>query len=135
MRKTLIAAVAATMLLGCGKDSTGPGDGNPNPDPKHYTITINGDAFDPDTLPVSSSTPVYIGDVIIWKVAEGDAGKHQITFTDVPNGVSINPTDTLMAAQTDSAIFLKPGTYKYTDVIDQGGGSRGSGVLIISPLP
>lgn len=135
MRKTLIAAVAATMLLGCGKDSTGPGDGNPNPDPKRYTISVNGASFDPDTLPVSASTPVYVGDVIIWKVAESDGGKHQITFTDVPSGVPTHPTDTLMATQSDSAIFLVPGTYKYTDVIDQGGGQKGTGVLIISPLP
>lgn len=135
MRKMLIAAVAATVLIGCGKDSTGPDGGNPNPDPKHYTITINGANFDPDTLPVSSSTPVYVGDIIVWKVDAADAGQHQVTFTDVPNGVSINPTDTLMATQTDSAIFLKAGTYKYADVIDQGGGAKGTGVLIISPLP
>jgi plastocyanin len=136
MRKTLIAAIAATMLLGCGKDSTGPGDdGNPNPNPQHYTITVNGGVFTPDTLPQSGSPPVYVGDVILWTVDDSDPGEHQITFTDVPGGVQTQPTDTLTAGLSDSTIFLKAGTYKYAEVIDQGGGVRGSGVLIVSPLP
>jgi plastocyanin len=130
MRKTLIAAIAATMLLGCGKDSTGPDTVNPNPDPQHYTITVNGDVFTPDT------TNALIGDVIYWEVASGDAGQHQITFTHVPTGVPTpSPTKTLTAGQRDSTIFLKPGTYEYEDLIDQGGGAKGSGVVTISPLP
>lgn len=129
MRKTIIAAVAATMLLGCGKDSTGPGDGNPNPDPQHYTITVNGAAFTPDT------TRALIGDIIYWEVAQNDPGQHQITFTQVPTGVPTpSPTKTLTAGQRDSTIFLKQGSYKYEDLIDQGG-SKGSGVVIVSPLP
>ena len=129
MRKTIIAAVAATMLLGCGKDSTGPGDGNPNPDPQHYTITVDGAVFTPDT------TRALIGDVIYWEVAQDDAGQHQITFTQVPSGVPTpSPTKTLTAGQRDSTIFLKQGSYKYADLIDQGG-AKGSGVVIVSPLP
>jgi plastocyanin len=129
MRKTIIAAVAATMLLGCGKDSTGPGDGNPNPDPQHYTITVDGAVFTPDT------TRALIGDIIYWEVALDDAGSHQITFTEVPSGVPTpSPTKTLTAGQRDSTIFLKQGNYKYEDLVDQGG-SKGSGVVIISPLP
>ena len=130
MRKTLIAAMAATMLLGCGKDSTGPGDdGNPNPNPKHYTITVDGGTFTPDTQ------PALIGDVLYWEVAATDDGQHQINFTDSPDGVTPSPTKTLTAGQRDSTIFLKQGTYKYEDLIDQGGGVRGSGVVVISPLP
>lgn len=129
MRKTIIGAVAATMLLGCGKDSTGPGDGNPNPNPQHYTITVDGAVFTPDT------TRALIGDVIYWEVAQGDAGQHQITFTHVPTGVPTpSPTKTLTAGQRDSTIFLKQGNYEYADLIDQGG-SKGSGVVIVSPLP
>lgn len=129
MRKTIIAAVAATMLLGCGKDSTGPDGGNPNPDPQHYTITVNGAVFTPDT------TRAVIGDVIYWEVAGGDPGQHQITFTEVPTGVPTpSPTKTLSAGQRDSTIFLKPGDYKFEDLIDQGG-LKGNGVVIISPLP
>ncbi|HET7551715.1 MAG TPA: hypothetical protein VFK04_10495 [Gemmatimonadaceae bacterium] len=129
MRKTIIAAVAATMLLGCGKDSTGPDIVNPNPDPQHYTITVDGAVFTPDT------TRALIGDVIYWEVAEGDPGQHQITFTSVPTGVPTpSPTKTLTAGQRDSTIFLKQGNYMYEDLIDQGG-SKGSGVVIVSPLP
>lgn len=137
MRKRLIAVIAATMLLGCGKDSTGPGDnGNPNPNPQHYTITVNGGTFSPDTLPGSTASVIYIGDVIYWEVAADDPGQHQINFTDVPTGVpQPSPTKTLTAGQRDSTIFLKPGTYKYADQIDQGGGVKGTGVVTISPLP
>lgn len=129
MRKAIIAAVAATMLLGCGKDSTGPGDGNPNPNPQHYTITVDGAVFTPDT------TRALIGDVIYWEVAQGDPGQHQITFTEVPAGVPTpTPTKVLTAGQRDSTIFLKQGSYKFAELIDQGG-SKGSGVVVVSPLP
>ena len=104
MRKTLIAAIAATVLLGCGKDSTGPDDGNPNPNPQHYTITVNGGTFDPDTQ------TAVIGDVIYWTVAQSDPGQHQISFTDTPAGVPTpSPTKTLTAGLRDSTIFLKQG--------------------------
>jgi plastocyanin len=130
MRKTLIAAIAATMLLGCGKDSTGPGDNvNPNPDPKHYTITVNGGVFDPDTQ------TALIGDVIYWEVDAEDDGEHQINFTNAPDDVAPSPTKRLTAGQRDSTIFLKQGTYEYEDLVDQGGGLRGTGVVIINPLP
>jgi len=129
MHKVIIAAVAATMLLGCGKDSTGPDNVNPNPDPKHYTITVKGADFTPDT------TRALIGDVIYWEVAADDPGQHQITFTEVPSGVPTpSPTKTLSAGQRDSTIFLKQGNYKYEDLIDQGG-SKGTGVVVVSPLP
>lgn len=131
MRKTLIAAMTAAMLVGCGKDSSGPGDdGNPNPDPKHYTITVNGTTFTPDTQ------PALIGDVLYWEVAATDDNQHQINFTESPVGVPTpSPTKTLTAGQRDSTVFLKQGTYKYEDLIDQGGGTKGTGVVIISPLP
>ena len=133
MRKTLIAAIAATMLLGCGKDSTGPGDNaNPNPDPKHYTITVqegDGTTFAPET------TKALVGDVILWTVAKSATGQHQITFIDQPSGVPTpNPSKILVATQSDSAIFLQHGTYKYQDLMDQSG-SADTGIVLISPLP
>lgn len=132
MRKTLIAAVAATMLLGCGKDSTGPGDGNqnPNPDPHTYVITVNGTDFSPDTLPATSGAPVYVGDYIKWTVT--DDGEHQITFVDVPSGVETHPTNVLSAGQSDSTSFLVPGKYSYQDTKNNSGTT---GVLIITALP
>lgn len=134
MRKMIIGAVAATMLLGCGKDSTGPGDGNPNPDPQRYVITVNGSVFSPDVLPGPSSQPVYVGDWIVWQVDNGDEGEHQITFTNVPDGVTLNDSDTLTAGLADSVAFVKAGTYEYADVIGQGG-VKGTGVITVSPLP
>lgn len=130
MRKAIIAAVAATMLLGCGKDSTGPGDGNPNPDPKRYVIAVNGDVFSPNVLPESSSQPVYVGDWIVWQVDDSDTGQHQVTFTNVPAGVTLNDSDTLTAGLADSVAFVKAGTYEYADAIGQG-----TGVITISALP
>ena len=129
MHKTFIAAIAATVLLGCGKDSTGPGNVNPNPDPQHFTITVNGGVFTPDT------TNAVIGDVIYWEVAADDAGQHQITFTPPPGVPTPSPTKTLTAGQRDSTIFLKATTYMYEDLIEQPGGVKGSGVVIVGPLP
>jgi hypothetical protein len=134
MRKMIIAAVAATMLLGCGKDSTGPDGGNPNPDPKRYVITINGSEFSPDVLPETSAQPIYIGDWIVWQVDGDDEGAHQITFTNVPSGVTLNDSDTLTAGLEDSVAFVKAGTYEYADVIGVGG-EKGTGTITVSPLP
>jgi hypothetical protein len=134
MRKMIIAAVAATMLLGCGKDSTGPDGGNPNPNPKRYVITINGTSFTPDMLPESASEPVYIGDWIVWQVDGDDEGEHQITFTNLPPNQQLNDSDTLSAGLKDSVSFVTPGTYEYADVIGVGG-VKGTGTIVVSPLP
>lgn len=126
MRKALIAVIAATMLLGCGKDSTGPdGNVNPNPDPQRYTITVNGDNFAPNPQ------LALIGDWIVWEVDPSDTGEHRIEFTDTPDDAPRTPTDTLTAGQKDSVSFLVEGTYKYVDQIEPGD----TGVVIISPLP
>jgi|GEM_PF-1068989 plastocyanin len=134
MRKTIIATLAAAVLLGCGKDSTGPGDGNPNPDPQRYVITIDGTDFSPDVLPAPSADPIYIGDWIVWQVAAGDEGEHQIHFTNVPSGATITDSKTLGAGDKDSVAFVKAGTYEYADVVGVGG-VKGSGTITVSPLP
>ncbi len=130
MRKTIIATLAAAVLLGCGKDSTGPGDGNPNPDPKTYLIMVNGTDFSPDTLPASPDDTVYVGDYIKWTVT--GAGEHQITFVDVPPNVPEQSTGVLTEGQSDSVSFITPGTYKYQDTKNASGNT---GVLIITALP
>lgn len=130
MRNTLVAVAALAMLAGCGNDSTGPDDtGNPNPDPQHYTISVSGDTFDPDTI------EALVGDWIHWHIAASDTGEHQIDFIDIPVGAQTTPTDTMAAGGEDSVSFLVEGTYKYQDQIEQDGGGQGQGVLIISPLP
>jgi hypothetical protein len=128
MQKRLIAVGVLAVLLGCGKDSTGPG-GNPNPDPQRYVIGVNGATFTPDTL------RALVGDWIVWEVNSTDAGQHQIDFTNVPPGATTSPTNVLSASQKDSVSFIKTGIYNYQDQIAQTGGVKGEGVLIISPLP
>jgi plastocyanin len=124
MRRRLLGTAALAVLMGCGGSSTGP-NANPNPNPQHYTITVNGGTFQPDTQ------RAVIGDVIYWEVAPADPGQHQVTFFDVPAGVPTpTPTKVLTAGQRDSTIFQKDGTYMYKDELN-----TGTGVVIIAPLP
>jgi plastocyanin len=124
MRRRLLGTAAVAVFIGGCKSSTAPNP-NPNPNPQHYTITVNGGTFQPDTQ------RAVIGDVIYWQVAAGDAGQHQVTFYDVPAGVPTpTPTKVLTAGQRDSTIFLKDGTYRYKDEIN-----TGTGIVIIAPLP
>lgn len=123
MRTPLPFAAVVAVLMGCGS-STEP-SANPNPNPQHYTIVVNGGAFQPDTL------QAVIGDVIYWQVDPSDLGQHQVTFYDVPPGVPApTPTRVLSAGQRDSTIFLKDGTYHFKDQLN-----TGMGIVTIAPLP
>lgn len=124
MRRSMLGTAVVAAIMGCGGNSTGPNP-NPNPNPKHYTITVDGATFLPDTQ------RAVIGDIIYWQVAASDQGQHQVTFYDVPSGVPTpTPTKVLSAGQRDSTIFLRDGTYLYKDELN-----TGTGVVIIGPLP
>jgi plastocyanin len=122
MHRCLLAAAVAAFLVGCGKDKpTEPK--NPNPNATHHTIVVTS-TFTPDTQ------NAIIGDTIIWQVSASETGRHQISFTDLPEGVTHDPTGVLVAGDTASAIFIQSGVYKYTDDT-----THAQGVLMVNPLP
>lgn len=129
MRRSILAAAAVVLLVGCGSDdSTGPV--NPNPNAKNYTITVKADAFDP------SSLTVLIGDTVTWVVEDG-AGNHAVTFYDLPPSATVDSTSGPMSdtgapptKKSVFTVFLKAGTYSFRD-----DSTDATGTLVVNELP
>lgn len=98
-------AILAVTLAGCGGSSSGGGNAGSAPTQAASgtaTVTIQGFAFHPSTLTVTSGTKVTF--------VQKDAVPHDVSGQ---TGASFLNSPALNKDQTYTVTFTKPGTYNY----------------------
>ena len=116
--RTIVAAAALAVGLGCGGTETGPPGPPPPPPPPPPANTVNmvGNTFDPQSINASAR-----GATITWNWPGGTG--HNITFEDNVNNAATQ------SSGTHQRTFSNAGTFRYQCTIHSTPGNFTSGMV------